>query len=681
MNRKSFITLCLTGLVLMSPFAAGAQNELKDTLERATVSADRRRPQNSTQTGLVRLDAKVMKSAAAVFGAPDVIKTLQMLPGVAAGNELMSGMFVHGGDGTDNLFLLDGVPLYNISHFGGIFSSFNTDVINSLDFYKSGFPARYGGRASSVVDVQTSEGSLDRYHGTVSLGIADGRLQFEGPIVKDKTSFNLGYRRSWLDLLTDIGLAIANKGNDEKISAYSFMQDLNAGITHNFSGRSKLRANFYWGNDKLKAGMENEQDKISLAMGIKWGNMLASAGWDYRFSKKLSSTLTAYYSKSDSDIYYDVKLSSFKLADDIISGIKDLGLKYDFSWFPTERQHVRFGTEAKYKWYAFNGMQSGSGANDRKAHATEAAFYIEDELSLFSCVTLNAGLRYALTGTEGRIWHSLEPRAALKFKIDNAFDIRASYTRMSQNEHLVASTYIDLPTNCWMPSSSSVRPVLSDQFAAGIYTKPLESIRLNLEGWYKTMDHLLSYNGNNSLFPPVSNWEGSFTEGKGKSYGMEAEAGWDSRIFTFTAYYTLSWSLRNFHEFYDGWFPDRNDNRHKINLLAALRVGKFEFDANWTWHSGNRVTFPSNVLEDGTVLYDMPFNSSLPAYHRLDLGIRVLHQFRSGNSFTVNFSVYNAYNHKNAYFAYLDKTSDGHYVGTAYSVVPIIPTFSFTYKF
>lgn len=685
-HRKRALTwLALAALLLPASPSRGQnreQNEMRDTLEKATILANQSdtRKHNTTQTGLIRLDSKFLKSSAAVFGAPDIIKSLQLLPGVAAGNELMSGMYVHGGDGTDNLFLLDGVPIYNISHFGGIFSNFNTDVVNSLDFYKSGFPARYGGRASSVVDVSTKEGDQQRFHGSISLGIADGRVQLEGPIVKGKTSFNFGYRRSWLDLITDIGLLIANRHSDNTIDAYSFMQDLNAGITHNFSGRSKLRANLYWGNDKLKAGLTSGES-VSLALNTKWGNMLASATWDYRFSKNLSSTLTGYYSKSDSDIGYDVKLSQYGMADDIISYIKDLGLKYDLSWFPHEKHHIRFGTQVKHKWYDFKGFQTGSSSNSRTEAGNEVALYAEDEMFLLSSLTLNAGVRYSFIATGSRSWHSVEPRAALKWRFATNYDIRASYTRMSQNEHLIASSYIDLPTNCWMPSSGDIHPVISDQVAGGIYMKPVQNLRLNLEGWYKTMDHLLSYKGTNSLFPPVANWEGNFSEGKGKSYGMEAEIGWDAENFTVTAYYTLSWTLRLFNDLYPGWFYDRNDNRHKITLLGTYRIGRFEFTANWTWHPGNRITLPSNILDDGTLLYESPFNSTLPIYHRLDLGINYKKTFRNNSHFTVNLSVYNAYNRKNAYFAYITQSSDGKAEGTAYSVIPIIPTLSLAYDF
>lgn len=684
MIRKTLL-LALTAMTIC-PVWAQTDDGLQDTLQRVTVFAAREKPRNTTQTGLTRLDAKTLKTSAVVFGAPDVIKSLQLLPGVAAGNELMSGMFVHGGDGTDNLFLLDGVPIYNISHFGGIFSSFNTDVINSIDFYKSGFPARYGGRASSVVDVTTNPGDNSDFHGTVSLGIADGRLQLEGPIVKGKTSFNVSYRRSWLDMLTSIGLAIANRNSDAKIDAYSFMQDLNAGITHVFDDNNRLRANFFFGNDKLKAGMK-EDKKMSMAMDVKWGNLLGSVIWDRRYSRNLSSSLTAYYSQNTSDIGYDVTLDAMGGAafkDDVISGVKDAGLKYDFSWYPAESHHIRLGADGKFKHYGYEGFAADGNkeSNTLKYKGMEGAFYIEDEMFLLSSLTLNAGLRYALIGAGSRLYHSLEPRAALKWRISNRADIKASYTRMSQSEHLVASNYIDLPTNCWMPSTPDIRPVLSDQVAGGVYTHPFEGASVNVEGWYKTMKHLLTYAGTNSLFPPVVDWESSFVEGEGKSYGMEAEISWANSFLSLTAYYTLSWSLRKFVDMYPDWYSDRNDNRHKINLIGSVSLGRgFEINANWAWHSGNKVTFPSNVLADGTVLYDRPFNSSLPVYHRLDLGASYKHILRNGSEFSTILSIYNAYNRKNAYFAYLSPDGKGSYKGTAYSVIPIIPTLSISYKF
>ena len=317
MNRFSAIATIILVARVLPGIPAGAQ-ELTDSLSAARVTAVKERMRNTTQTGLTRIEGKQLNTGVAVFGTPDIIKKLQMLPGVAAGNELMSGLYVHGGDGNDNLFLLDGVPLYNISHFGGLFSSFNTDLVDNLDFYKSGFPARYGGRMSSVVDVETREGDMERYHGSFSLGMIDGRVQLEGPIVKGKTSFNVGLRRSWMDLITIPALIYANhrNGENETVDGGYAMSDVNARITHRFSPESVLNANFYWGEDNLRAGLDRTdpftgEDGLShdnsskMKIGVKWGSLTGSVSHQYEFGKNLRARNLAYFSRSSSDTGYE----------------------------------------------------------------------------------------------------------------------------------------------------------------------------------------------------------------------------------------------------------------------------------------------------------------------------------------------------------------------------------------
>jgi hypothetical protein len=244
--------------------------------------------------------------------------------------------------------------------------------------------------------------------------------------------------------------------------------------------------------------------------------------------------------------------------------------------------------------------------------------------------------------------------------------------------------YMDLPSNSWMPSTASARPMISDQVAGGLYST-IGPFTLNVEGWYKTMDHLLVYNGSNTFVPPITEWEKSFTEGQGRSYGMEVEAGYAKGPLSLTAYYTLSWTQRKFEEIYGGWYPDHNDNRHKINLVASWKFApKWQVFLDWNYHTGNRVTFPSHVVpSDGKVryLYDQPYNTKLPDYHRLDAGLEFATKFRNQHGLKVNLSVYNVYNHLNASLAFLKTGDDGSFSGMAYGLVPIIPTISATYKF
>ena len=707
----------LTGLAMaLLGFSLQAQ-ELRDTLDASRVSAIREKLQNTTQTGLVHIESRDLNSGVAVFGTPDVIKKLQMLPGVAAGNELMSGLFVHGGDGNDNLFLLDGVPLYNISHFGGLFSSFNTDIIDNLDFYKSGFPARYGGRMSSVVDVETREGNMEKYHGSLSLGLIDGRVQLEGPLVKGKTSFNLGLRRSWMELVTIPAVRYANRrnGEDETVDGSYAMWDINARITHRFAPGNELNACFYTGADKLRATLEQmrhftgedglrHDSPTRMEIDVKWGSLTGSLSHQYRFSKKLRRKTTLYYSQSTSDTGYRFGIHDWNGAvetltsmdDNDVSFVREAGLSSNWDWYPNHSHHLRYGFSAQYHWYhsgrAFSSSTLQGGETVREAaddesqgyRSFEPALYMEDEFFIRYNLTLNAGIRLAFFSTPGRTWTSPEPRIAFKWLINNHISAKMSYTRMSQFAHLVAAVYMDLPSNSWMPSTAKARPMVSDQLSGGIYTT-WGPFKFNLEGWYKTMDHILAYNGSNTFVPPITEWEKSFTEGRGRSWGMELEATYGKGPLELTAYYTLSWSQRKFEALYGGWFPDRNDNRHKVNLVASWHIGKrWSLFANWNFHSGNRITFPSHyIVVNGNrrYLYDAPYNTALPAYHRLDLGADFLTEFRSGRSLKVNLSIYNAYNHLNASLAFLRTGKDGTFSGMAYGLVPVIPTFSVTYKF
>ena len=707
----------LTGLAMaLLGFSLQAQ-ELRDTLDASRVSAIREKLQNTTQTGLVHIESRDLNSGVAVFGTPDVIKKLQMLPGVAAGNELMSGLFVHGGDGNDNLFLLDGVPLYNISHFGGLFSSFNTDIIDNLDFYKSGFPARYGGRMSSVVDVETREGNMEKYHGSLSLGLIDGRVQLEGPLVKGKTSFNLGLRRSWMELVTIPAVRYANRrnGEDETVDGSYAMWDINARITHRFAPGNELNACFYTGADKLRATLEQmrhftgedglrHDSPTRMEIDVKWGSLTGSLSHQYRFSKKLRRKTTLYYSQSTSDTGYRFGIHDWNGAvetltsmdDNDVSFVREAGLSSNWDWYPNHSHHVRYGFSAQYHWYHSGRAFSSSTLQGRETvreaaddesqgyRSFEPALYMEDEFFIRYNLTLNAGIRLAFFSTPGRTWTSPEPRIAFKWLINNHISAKMSYTRMSQFAHLVAAVYMDLPSNSWMPSTAKARPMASDQLSGGIYTT-WGPFKFNLEGWYKTMDHILAYNGSNTFVPPITEWEKSFTEGRGRSWGMELEATYGKGPLELTAYYTLSWSQRKFEALYGGWFPDRNDNRHKVNLVASWHIGKrWSLFANWNFHSGNRITFPSHyIVVNGNrrYLYDAPYNTALPAYHRLDLGADFLTMFRNGRSLKVNLSIYNAYNHLNASLAFLRTGKDGTFSGMAYGLVPVIPTFSVTYKF
>ena len=694
--------------------------ERRDTLEESIVTALIDQKRNATQTGLKRIDSKDLNSGFALFSTPDVIKTLQMLPGVSSGTELLSGFYVHGGDGSDNLFLLDGVPIYQISHLVGMFSSFNTDVIESLDFYKSGFPARYGSKMSSVVDVTTKDGDFSSYHGTFALGLIDGRLQFEGPIWKDRTSFNVGLRRTWTETLSVPILAIINRYNkpDKVRGGYAFT-DLNAKVTHKFSDNNRLTANFYIGNDAPRlyndsyyqnrdenGQYQTERDISDIS--LSWGNILGSLNWNYAVNDCLSVRNIAYYSGSRSSLSFsyetiDYKKNSIKSGEYYTSDVHNMGVKSDWFHTVTPKHKLRYGGTLQYHIYCPDAtaktdivmddisLTNVAYADSLKYNTIEASLYAEDEVAFTDAFSINAGLRYTLYSAAGKVWHSLEPRLAMKYTFNEMITAKASYTEMSQPSHLVSSLYLDLPTNAWLPSTARIRPSRSREVAGGVYMNLSHYLHLNVEGWFKYMYNLLEYAGSYSLMPPLTNWESSFRTGDGRSWGAELDFGFDNGKTQANVYYTLAWSQRKFDDFYHSWYRDRNDNRHKLTLMAKHKFSKrFELYGAWNYHSGNRITLATHEVNvEGSYkirdVYGEPNNVKLPDYHRLDLGFNFIKNTKRGNLSIWNLSVYNAYCRVNPITAYseYDHMDDVRiaYYGVSLGVIPIIPTFSYTLKF
>jgi len=672
---------------------------------------------NRTRTGHKRLEKPDFIYGNVVFSSPDLIKALQNLPGVSAGTELMSGLYVHGGDGSDNLFLLDGVPMYQISHLGGLFSSFNTDVVERVDFYKSGFPARYGGRMSSVVDVTTRSGDFNRYRGSFMIGLIDGRLQFGGPIVKYRTSFNVALRRSWLDAVLAPTIAWLNKRNTEGESiggTYAFY-DINASVTHKFSEDNLLSLKTYHGRDHLKlqwdmteswdigipdGEISNISGTDNIGTDLVWGNTLASLDWKYRISDNLKMKSALYYTGSTADVQYrshDWHFEDDEEHNDTVdetncSRINDFAFNADFNWIPGKVHNLRFGTS--YQFHIYNPSRSSVLTNDgselksnssQHYSGSEFSLYAEDEMTFFGRLSLNAGLRYVMCGVPEKVWHRLEPRAALGVKCSDGIEIKASYTEMNQFAHLISTTWLDIPTNCWLPSTSRIAPMHSKQVAGGVYCSLPLNFRLNVEGWYKTMDNILEYAGANALFPPLDAWETSFHKGKGRSYGLETEFGWRSDKISMTAYYTLSWSKRRFDGIWTDWYPHRNDNRHKLTLMCNWKVsGAVELYVSWNYHSGGWMTVASHIYNPGEVfdrIYTRPNNVNIPDYHRLDLGANFGRITKRGNESIWNIGIYNAYCRKNVVFVAVDEREDKSLYGTGRAIFPIIPSFSYTIKF
>ena len=697
----------------------------------------------STQMGALEINQQTIRSTPVMFGEADIIKTLQLTPGVSAGTEGTAGMYVRGGNVDENLFLIDGNPVYQINHIGGIFSAFNPEAISGMDFFKSGFPSRYGGRLSSVVDVHTKEGNMKEYHGSASIGLISGNLNFEGPIIKDRTSFNIGLRRTWLDVLSAPAVAIANKitkKDGTRLRARYAFHDLNLKVNHIFNDRSRMYLSLYNGNDVLKGGSTDFPDQDSdnnynydSDVSLRWGNIMATAGWTYVFNNRLfgkvSGVFTRYHSRlrnTEHDVVGnegDEDYSDSFRENETNTGITDFGLRTSFDYLPASAHHIRFGGD--YLVHRFHPEYNRSVAYEKNEETSveigqefandllwghEAGVYAEDDWTLSSAVRLNAGLRFSLFNVQGKTYTGLEPRVSLRWLLDDNLSFKASYSRMNQYVHLISNSFISLPTDAWMPVTRKLKPLISDQVSAGFYYNLNKEYNFSVEGYYKTLDNLLEYRDGHTFTPSFVNWEDKLTAGEGRSYGAEFMVRKETGRTTGWVGYGLSWSDRQFDELNQGArYPARFDNRHKLNIVVMHKISpKVELSAAWSYASGNHVTLSlENYYENGTGsptnndnhymdasesidYYEGRNNYQLPAYHRLDLGIKIYRPKKKGRMGIWTVSIYNVYSRMNPFMIYKsDKTvpdpvsSYGKNVPVfkTIGIMPIIPSISYTYKF
>ncbi|MCM1518511.1 MAG: TonB-dependent receptor [Pseudoflavonifractor sp.] len=678
----------------------------------------------STDVGRLNLTRADITSTPTLFGEADVIKTLQLQPGVSAGVEAMAGMYVHGGANDENLYMLDNIPLYQVNHFGGLFSAFNTEAIKNVDFYKSTFPAKYDGRLSSIMAVNTKDGSMEGHHGSFKLGLTSGALNIDGPIIKGKTTYALAVRRSWFEVLTVPGLAIYNAVRQEKesttVARYSFT-DVNAKVTHHFSDNSQLHAMFYFGEDFLKGGDKRnvedaENDETMRESGIsklRWGNLVASLGWNYAFSSKLFGEFTGAYTHYRSSLNRedeDYLESAGSVIEDsrrdytTRNSIRDWTFRADMIWRPASSHHVTFGANYTFHTYKpqdnsgilYNaGVIVSQAVESQQVHASEIGAYIGDDWELSQSVRVNAGVHVGLFSLSGKSHWNIDPRLALRWRVNDHWSVKGAYARMSQYVHQLTESAISLPTDQWVPVAGEMRPQKSDKISvAGYYSFGHgNEFTASVEAYYKWMDHVIDYRDDYFLMPNDTPWQDKLCAGSGRAKGLDFMVRRNAGKITGHVAYSLLWADRQFDAKNDGRrFPARFDNRHKINVLLNWRINeKWEVNAAWTGMSGNRFSLFAQDYEildtpDLPVVGDPSFdglidmngginNYRLPFYHRLDIG---------ANRYTKhgmwNFSLYNAYCNMNVISV---KKNRGYYYDSfqKFRLIPILPSVSYTWFF
>jgi outer membrane receptor for ferrienterochelin and colicin len=702
-------------------------------LDEVNVTSSRTNILNTTQMGTFLLSQESIKQIPTVFGEADVIKALQTQPGVSAGSEGLSGIYVRGGNEDENLIMLDGISLYKIMHLGGLFSAINVEAIQDVTFYKSSFPSRYGGRLSSVLDIRTRDGDLDTYHGSFALGLTSANVNLKGPISKDKTSFAASARRSWLEVLSIPGLAIINelsKSKGEKTFGRYAFTDANLKINHIFNSRSSVNLMFYYGNDYFKMGdrvyMEGKmsfiRDNITY---MNWGNRLVAAQWIYRFSDRINVTVSPSHTHYASSLRKSIFQSDNNKGDEnhkelttkktTENGINDLNGNIHFDYHPSERHQINFG--AGFTRHRFlpeqNSIQTIDMEGERQfksnsepVMANEFAFYAEDNWIMSNVFRLNAGLRLSLFGVDSVTYLTLEPRVSLRVALSDRLSYKASYSRMNQFVQQISDSYISLPTDFWMPVNRQFKPLESDQFSTGFYYEHPRGYSFSVECYYKDMRNLLEYKEGYANMPVSLSWDQKLTSGKGRSFGAELIASKSSGKLTGLVGYGLMWSDRQFVELnLEKPFPAKYDNRHKINVVANYKFNEtFELNGSWTYITGNRLTVMledyldfsvngfdpalalTNPFQDDWVMYYKDRNNvRLPAYHRLDLGLNIRHPLKNGRTGIWNISVWNAYNRLNPIVIrtqtmYHDKQKESPRFQTV-GLFPLIPSISYTYKF
>lgn len=690
--RECHLQLINIFIACLGPLSLSAQAPDKiDTLSASVVVANDDR---TLLSGLTLYDGETLRSGVSALGVSDIVRTLKTLPGVASGMEMTSGLYVHGGDGSDNLFLLDGVPLFQVAHLGGIYSSFNTEAIHSLEFYQSGFPAQYGGRASSVVDMSTIEGDNLNYHGAVSMGLLDGHLTIGGPLVKNKLTYYAGLRRSWPDILLTPALSIYNSGRDKKTFGSYYLYDMNVNVVWTPGTEDKVSFRYYRGRDKFRYsytsldkfyGKDIYIEESYRKIGMDWGNFALSTEWKHHFSRYAPFRVLAYYSRGSSDIGYDTKEYSMRgedLQERSFSGqdvgdISLLGFEFGQSLY-LDNHRIGLGTDYQYIKYLHPGFHETS---------RMVSVFVDDKYSNGPWKLL-VGFRLDACKTANSSFVVPQPRLMASYSWDTLFTVNATYTRTAQFSHLLTSIFLDLPTNRWAPSSEKLPATDVHQFTVGFRSLPNSSLSLSGEIYYKYMDNLVLYASGTTLFPPADDSNGDYACGDGRAYGMGLEGQYRSGDHETSVYYTLSWSQRLFPSLYPYWFFDRYDNRHKLTVRHTWQISKnVGLDLNWDYHSGNRITLPEQILEDAggelKLLYSSPNNLRMPSWHRLDVGLRVQHETKRGHEGTWSFGLFNVYCRKNPLLLLLEDTehNPGNYTLKGYSLPPMIPSVSYMIKF
>jgi hypothetical protein len=686
----------------------------KSYLAEEVVVTSKKRDANvkNAQMGKFTLPIEQIRSVPAFLGEVDLLKVVQFLPGVRNAGEGSAGIYVRGGGPDQNLILLDDAPVYNTGHLFGFFSIFNADAIKNVTLIKGGMPAQYGGRLSSVLDVSMKEGNNQKFQVDAGIGVIASRLSIQGPLKKNKSSFILSGRRTYIDA---IAKPFVKSGSQFKGSGYYFY-DLNAKVNYIFSDKNRLYLSGYFGRDVF----DYVNGKQSLKFNIPWGNSTGTLRWNHVFNNKLFGNTTVVY--NDYNFAFNAAQNDFELK--LSSGIRDISLKQDFDLYPYTGHKLKFGgiyTYHKFTPSVISGKQDSTVFKPNNAqvkYAHEAALYLQDDWEINEKIKIHAGLRYSWfqqvgpykiyqtdnngnrtdstvfgRGKAVKTYGGLEPRFTIRYALDDETSIKGSVTRNLQYIHLVSNAGTTLPTDIWVPSTYKVKPQISWLYAAGLFKNFKDNMyETSVELYYKQMQNQIEYE-EGYVPSSLDDTENHFAFGKGWSYGAEFFVNKTKGRLTGWVGYTLSWTWRKFPQLNFGdKYPAKYDRRNDMSVVAMYELNKkWKLSASFVFGTGNSATLPQRFYIVGGILtqeYSRINEYRLPPYHRLDFSAILTPKKNIKRKWKSEwvFSVYNAYNRKNPYFIYFDQTGSP-FNGTLeiqakqVSLFPVIPAITWNVKF
>lgn len=651
------------------------------------------------QMGVEKISMAGIKNVPVLFGEKDVLKTLQLLPGIKSAGEGNSGFYVRGGAADQNLILLDEANVYNASHLLGFFSTFNSDAIKDVSVYKGGMPAQYGGRLASVVDIKMNDGNLKKYTAEGGIGLISSRLKLEGPIFKDRGSFMISGRRTYADIFLGFSKDSTLKGSS------LFFYDLNVKSNYKINDKNTIYLSGYLGRDVLG---------LRETFNLNWGNKTATFRWNHLFNSKLFVNTSIIYS----DYNYQIRLSDDKNDLNVLSSIRDFNLKQDYQYFAGNGHSLRFGLNANHHTIepgkiSVSQTSSFNPKTIEKRYGLELDSYISDEWLINNRLSVIYGIRLSSfllfgpgtfntfnkagqvsssqtyqSGDLVKSYFNLEPRFSASYLIGENSSIKGSYNRNTQNLHLLSNSTSSLPTDLWVMSSNNIKPEVASQVALGYYQNFKDALyEFSSEIYYKGMQNQIDYK-NAAQLRANENVESELLFGKGQAYGIEWFIKKKYGDFNGWIGYTLSRTERKFDDINDGnSFPSKQDRTHDLSAVAIYKLNnRWTFSSTFVFSTGNAITFPSGkyrVNEQTNFYYTERNGYRMPNYHRLDLGATL--EGKAGKRFysSWTFGFYNAYNRHNAYvIEFKDNPNDPSRTQAVQTALfGIIPSVTWNFKF